>query len=160
MKENAMYFGKNEIYEKIRSLGGQWNDSKERPLVCLIESTECKGLYWAIPVGDLGHRNDQAVERIERFMNYPEEDLRSCYYHIGRTNKKSIFFISDVIPITEAYIDREYNGYDGQQYIIKNPNLIKELTRKLYRILAFESSRNNYFRQRITDVKNALISEL
>lgn len=49
MKEKAMYFAKNEIYDKIRKSGEQWNDSKERPIVCLIESKETKGLYSAIP---------------------------------------------------------------------------------------------------------------
>ena len=34
MIKNAMYFAKKEIYDLIRSLGGQWNDAKERPIVC------------------------------------------------------------------------------------------------------------------------------
>lgn len=160
MQEKALYFGKSEIYQMIRDVGGQWNDSKERPLVCLIESAEYKGLFWAIPVGKWDHRNEQAQERIQKFMSYPDDDLRSCYYHVGNTTYKSIFFISDVIPITEKYIEKEYMGYDKKLYVIKNRKLIKALTKKLKRILAFESSRNNYFRQHITDVKNILIQEL
>jgi hypothetical protein len=160
MRENAMYFGTNEIYKKIRSLGGVWNDSKERPLVCLIESTEIKGLFWAIPVGKWDHRDDAGKKRYLKFMSYPENDLRSCYYHLGNTTTKSIFFISDVIPITYKYIEREYTGYDNNLYIIKNHKLVQAITDKLLRILAFESSKENYFRQRITDIKRVLISEL
>jgi hypothetical protein len=93
-------------------------------------------------------------------MSYTEDDLRSCYYHVGKTTGKSIFFISDVIPITGKYIDREYTGFDKKVYVIKNPNLIKTLTAKLTRILAYESSKNNYFRQHITDIKHILVSEL
>lgn len=160
MKENAMYFGKNDIYQKIRDVGGQWNDSKERPIVCLIESTEKAGLYWAIPVGSWKHRNLEAQQRINKFLSYPDDDLRSCYYHVGKTTIKSIFFISDVIPITDKYIEREYQGYDNKLYVIKNNNLLQSLEKKLKKILAFEASQNNYFRQHITDVKKLLIEEL
>ncbi|MFW6016435.1 MAG: hypothetical protein ACOCRK_08345 [bacterium] len=160
MEERAMYFGNRNIYQTIRNIGGKWNDSKERPLVCLIESTEKQGLFWAIPVGNFNHRDKEGQDRIYRYMSYPNEDLRSCYYHVGKTTVKSIFFISDVIPITEKYIEKEYMGFNNKIYIIKNQNLIQALTEKLTRILTFESSRNNYFRQRITDVKNFLIGEL
>lgn len=115
-------------------------------------------MFWAIPVGDWSHRNSGAQNRIKQFLNYADSDLRSCYYHVGRTNIKSIFFISDAIPITEKYIAREYIGYDNSIHIIKNPNLISELNRKLGRILAFENSKPNYFRQKITAVKTYLIS--
>lgn len=160
MKEKSMYFAKNEIYEKIREAGGIWNDSKIRPIVCLIESTECPGLYWAIPVGMYNHRDRQALDRIEAFLNCDENDLRSCYYHIGNTTTKSIFFISDVIPITKKYISRDYLGYDKKPFTIKNKKLLSQLNRKLNRILSFENSRNNYFRQHITSIKNLLIEEL
>lgn len=31
MTEHAIYFGKPEIYQTIRTLGGTWNDIKENP---------------------------------------------------------------------------------------------------------------------------------
>lgn len=68
--------------------------------------------------------------------------------------------MSDVVPITDKYIDRDYLGYNNQQYIILNPKLIAELERKLWRILKYENSKPNYFRQHITDVKIFLLSEL
>lgn len=160
MREKGMYFGKEDIYQKIREIGGVWNDSKDRPIVCLIESSEKDGLYWAIPVGNWNHRDQDAKDRINRYLQYPENDLRSCYYHIGKTTVKSIFFISDVIPITSYYIERDYLGFDKNQYVIKNKKLIGELEKKLKRILAFENIKNNYFRQRITDLKKILIEEL
>jgi hypothetical protein len=75
------------------------------------------------------------------------------------TSEKSIFFISDAIPITDKYIDRQYLSY-SRHYIIKNPNLISELNRKLKKVLSYENARPNYFRQHITDVKMYLLSEL
>lgn len=161
MIENGMYFGKPELYDLIRNNGGQWNDSKERPLFCCVESREQKGLYWAIPVGNWDHRSDSAKLRIQSYINRPEKDIASCYYHLGRTDVRSIFFISDAIPITDKYIDREYiNHFTSSIHIVRNSNLISELNRKLSRILAYENSKNNYFRQHISDVKKKLISEL
>ena len=161
MQQYGMYFGKEDLYELIRATGGVWNDSKERPLVCMIKSLECEGLYWAIPVGNWNHRNKAAQDRIKKFMEYPETDMRSCYYHVGNTDQKSIFFISDVIPISDRYIEREYiNPFSHKIHIIQNNELITAVEKKLKKVLAFENSRPNYFRQHITDVKNAIIKEL
>lgn len=158
MIEKAMYFGKAKIYELIRSLGGEWNDTKERPIVCLIKSTESNNLYWAIPVGNWNHRTPQAKDRIMRYINSDPRKIHSCFYHVGNTTTKSIFFISDAIPITDEYIEREYLGYNSQVFIIKNPKLIQELERKLKRILSYEYDNKNYFRQHITDIKNYLLN--
>ena len=161
MIEYALYFGKKEFYDIIRNVGGVWNDSKERPLVCLLKLSENDNIYWAIPMGNLDHRDENAKRRIEKFLSYTNKDIRSCFYHIGRTDVYSIFFISDAVPITDKYIERNYIGkYTGKQYVIKNKNLIFELERKLKRILSWENSRPNYFRQHITDIKNYLVKEL
>ena len=160
MEEKSIYFAKHDIYSKIKRVGGIWNDSKDRPIVCLLESKECNGLYWAIPMGDWNHRNELAKNRILKYLNYPKNDIRSCYYHLGRTTTKSIFFISDVIPITEEYISKPYKGFDKKVYTIKNQDLLNELEYKLSRILTMENNKNNYFRQHITDIKMLLISEI
>ena len=161
MIEHALYFGKKEFYDIIRNVGGVWNDTKERPLVSLLKLSENDNIYWAIPMGNLDHRDENAKRRIEKFLSYTNKDIRSCFYHIGRTDVYSIFFISDAVPITDKYIERNYIGkYTGKQYVIKNKNLIFELERKLKRILSWENSRPNYFRQHITDIKNYLVKEL
>ena len=160
MQECGLYFGKPEFYDLVRSAGGQWNDTKERPLVCMMKSLEHEGLYWAIPVGNWEHRSDEAKARIERYMSFPKDDLRSCFYHVGKTDVKSIFFVSDTLPIIDRYLDREYLGkFTGKHYVIKNERLIHAVSGKLKRVLAFEKNRPNYFRQHITDVKNCLIDE-
>lgn len=126
MEQNGMYFGKSEFYQLIRDIGGVWNHAKERPLVCLIKSTENDKIYWAISVGNWEHRDEIAKQRILRFLSCEENDIRSCYYHIGNTDVSSIFFISDTVPIIEKYIDREYIGkYTGNIYVIKNNRLKK-----------------------------------
>ena len=160
MKKNGMYYVTEEYKKLINLLGGEWNDKKKRPIVCLVPSSENKKLYWAIPVGKVNHRDDKALERIKFYMDKDKRDIRSCFYHIGRTTNKSIFFITDAIPITEKYILEEHVGADLQHFILKNPNLITTLNYKLKRFLKFETERPNYFRQHITDIKNYLLKEL
>ena len=53
-------------------------------------------------------KGGKSKERIQKFIQYNKKDIRSCFYHIGNTNEKSIFFISDVVPITDKYIDKEF----------------------------------------------------
>lgn len=158
MIQNGMYYMTDEYKDLICSLGGEWNDRKKRPIVCLLQSTENPALYWAIPVGKVNHRDNEALKRINTYMAY--KDIRSCYYHIGRTTNKSIFFISDVTPITNRYISEEHLGADNKHYILKNPKLISVLETKLKRILSWERANPNYFRQHITNTKNYLINEL
>ena len=166
--KKGIYFAKNAFYQIIKNVGGEWNDQKERPLVALIPSNVNPEIYWAIPMGDYDHRTEPQKKRIKSYMNRGNTDISSCYYHVGKTDKKSIFFISDVVPITLNYIEREYligKGETRQQYIIKNPNLIKELERKVGRIISFEknyvaSKGQPKFRQRILDIHNYLLAEL
>ena len=160
---NGMYF-LNEIKKLIKDVGGEGNDNKERPVVALIQSEDDPTIYWAIPVGDAEHRSDEQMERIKKFIDCPKSDIRHNYYHIGKTDKTSIFFISDVVPITPAYIDREYLTFNSHHYIIKNKQLLLDLTDKLKRILSFEQSKIKqsgkfYFRQNIYGIYEMMLSE-
>lgn len=158
--EKGLYYATPEFVKFVQAQGGSWNDIKHRPIVCLIESTECSGLFWAIPMGKFDHRDTAQQQRIQDYIDCDTTDIRSCYYHIGRTTSKSIFFISDAIPITDEFIAEEHIGPDGIPFVIKNPKLISELNRKLLRILSDENSMPNKYRQHITDVKTALIKKL
>ena len=159
MTEYGVFFPTDEFKAMIRSQGGEWNDTKQRPLVCLLKSSENDKLYWAIPMGDMTHRKEEQRERIMSYINLPSRDIRSCYYHIGKTDKESLFFVSDAIPITDKYVDRAY-VVNGVSYQIKNEAVLRSLRTKLLRILSVENRNPNKFRQHISDVKAYLINEL
>ncbi len=161
MQEHGIYFATKEFYQLIRNLGSQWDDIKTRPIICLLKSKESPQLYWAIPMGNWNHRNQSAKSRITSYLNLDSSNIQSCFYHVGKSNISSIFFISDVIPITDKYIKQEYlNKYNQKIYIIKNHKLLSELEQKLNRILFWEEKHPNYFRQHITTLKNYLLNEL
>ncbi len=157
MIERGLYYLKQSYSDVIRAAGGEWHDSKHRPVVCLLRSSENPSIYWAIPMGKYNHRDKKQLERLRWYLSLPQKDLRSCYYHVGRTTAKSIFFISDTVPITEEYILESHLGPDGRHFIIKNPKLIAELERKLLRLLSVENADHNHFRQHITDIKDYLL---
>ena len=160
MLEHAMYYLKPSYFNLVRSLGGKWGDTKQRPVVCLIRSTENPDLYWAIPVGRFDHRDQAAIKRVNFYLNCSNDDIRSCFYHIGRTDQKSIFMVSKALPITDKYIDRTYRVGSNPVFIIKNTALLSDLQKKLVRILAFENSRKDYFEQHITTIKQYLLNEM
>ncbi len=158
--ENGVYFLKKGLYDVIRKVGGICQDRKERPVVAIVPSVEDNKIYWAIPMGDLSHRTTEQLERLQGYLNSPDKMLRSCFYHIGNTDKKSLFFISDVLPITAEYVERAYIAHNNP-LIIKNKKLIAELNRKVTRILAFEkdylrTKGKPYFRQNIYGIYNEL----
>ena len=161
---NGVYFLKRELYDVIHSVDGICSDKKERPVIALVPSLDNDKIFWAIPMGDLSHRTDEQVERLKSFIDRPDKDIRSCFYHIGNTDKKSIFFISDVIPVTDEYIQRPYLSCN-RHVEIKNKKLIAELTRKISRILAYEKAymakeNKPHFRQNIYGIYNVLIGKL
>jgi len=163
IQPNGLYF-LYEIKELVNGIGGVYNDPKERPVAALIQSDDDPTIYWSIPVGDVAHRTEEQMKRIKKFLDYPETDMRHHYYHIGKTDKDSIFFVSDAIPITPAYIAEEYRTFNSQHYIIKNKQLISDLSRKLKRILSFEKAKQkqtgkHYFRQNIYGAYDVMLGE-
>lgn len=161
MREHGLYVLKRDFLELVHNLGGDcdYYTGNKRPIYCCIKDNRIDGLYWAIPTSDISHRDDAQRQYYEMCLKCQDTDLRSCYYHIGRTTKESLYKISSCFPITEKYIDHEFTSCD-KHVVIKRAETVNEIERKLRRILAFESRRPNYFPQHITDIKAYLIKEL
>ena len=161
MVENGLYILKSDFFVIMDELKCDFdrNNGLKRPVYCCIKDNKIEGLYWAIPTSDLTHRTEEQIEKYDRYINMPSDDLRSCYYHIGYTTRKAVYKISSCFPVTDKYVLHAFCSC-GQPVILKNSGIVAELERKLKRILSFENSKNNYFPQRITDIKNYLINEL
>lgn len=65
--------------------------------------------------------------------------------------------ISSCFPVLESYVERPFTSY-GQPVVMKRREKIMEIETKLKRILAFEANRPDYFPQKITTLKNYLLS--
>lgn len=159
--EHGLYIIKNEYSAIVRSVNGDFDfaDGSKRPVYCCIQDNQIAGLYWMIPTTDLGHRSADQTEKYNRFLELPDDDLRSCYYHLGKTTRPAVFKISSCYPIIDKYVDHEFTSC-GKHVVMRRAETVKEIERKLKRILAFESRRPNYFPQHITDLKSEMLKQL
>jgi len=110
MKPTGFYKLTQNYFDIIKQIGGTYRDNKERPIYCCMHDKKCADIYWAIPTSDISHRASEQLERIKRLCVLPERDIRSCYYHLGHTNRPAIFRISSVLPVTDKYISSEYTS--------------------------------------------------
>ena len=158
MKKTGFYKLSLEYFELVAGLGGMYRDRKDRPVYCCLQDKKHSDIYWAIPMSDISHRAPEQLDRIKRYCDLPDRDIRSCFYHLGQTNRSAIFKISNVLPVTEKYISGEYIS-QGTHLVLKNEKLIAEIERKLSRILFDESRHPDKYEQRITSVYLYLTNE-
>ena len=159
MKPTGFYKLSSEYLTLVRRLGGIYRDNKERPVYCCIQDRDNPEIYWAIPTSDIAHRTPEQLERIKRYCSFEVRDIRSCYYHIGHTNRPAIFKISNVLPVTEKHIDGEYIS-QGTHLVLRDKKLIAEIERKLSRILFDESRHPNKYEQHISSAYSFLADEI
>lgn len=155
MKPTGFYKLSTQYMDLVKELGGIYRDSKERPVYCCLQDKDCPEIFWAIPTSDISHRSKEQLDRINHFCGLPSRDIRSCYYHIGHTNRPAIYRISNVLPITINYIDGEYIS-QGKHLVLRNEKLISEITRKLSRILFDEKRHPNKYEQHISSIYSYL----
>lgn len=161
MVENGLYIIKQDYFDMIKGVGADIEDSdaSRRPVYCCIKDRTTPGIYWAIPTSDWSHRSKAQQQKYMDYISKPESDLRHSYYHIAYTTKKAVYKISSCFPITESYVDHEFLS-QGKHVVLKSKKEVEGIEKKLRKILAFESRKNNYFSQHITDIKNVLMKEM
>ena len=153
MTQSGFYKLSQKYINLIKDLGGAYRDNRERPIYCCIQDKDCPSIYWAIPTSSISNRPSAQLDRVRRLCELPDRDIRSCYYHIGHTNRPAIFKVSNVLPITAAYIDGEYTS-QGSHLILRDKRLIVEIQRKLSRILFDENLHPNKYEQHISSIYN------
>ena len=158
MKPTGFYKLSPEYIALVRELGGTYRDSKERPVYCCLQDKDFPNIFWAIPTSNISHRSPEQLERIKRLCALPNRDIRSCYYHMGHTNRPAIYKISNVLPVTADYVDGEYIS-QGIHLALRGTRLIAEITRKLSRILFDESRHPNKYEQHISSIYTFLVKK-
>ena len=151
MKQSGFYKLSWRYIYLVKDCGGTYKDDKERPIYCCIQDRDCADIYWAIPTSTISNRTSAQLNRIKMLCDLPDRDIRSCYYHIGHTNRPAIYKISNALPITESFINSEYIS-QGSHLILRDKKLIAELKRKLSRILFDEKRHPNKYEQHISSL--------
>ena len=151
MKITGFYTLSQSYIEIIKKAGGKYDDEKSRPVYCCFQDELNENIFWAIPTSSI---TPSKLERVKRYCAYKTSDIRSCYYHIGHTNKPAIFKVSSAMPVTREYITEFISK--GEHLGLENNKMIAELNRKLRRILVVENAHPNKFEQHITAIYNCL----
>ncbi len=157
MVENGFYLLDQSYINLIKQLGGKYNDSKSRPMFCCIKDNKNDGLYWLIPTSDYDHRTQSQKNRINSYLQ--GSGIQRAFYYVGQTNKKALFKISNVLPVSEKYITREYTSC-GVHLILQDKKQISEIKKKLLKILSYENKFPNKLEQKITAVKEHICKEI
>lgn len=157
METGCFYLVKEDFFTKFTQSGSTFKYNKGgRPTYCCFEDNKYKGLFWAIPTSTLTGKD---LHRINTYLSADESDIRHAYYHIGYTNRKAIFCISNAFPITDQYILRAYTT-EGIPLELKREKQKAEIRKKLLKILTYENQFPNKLESHITDIKNVLLKEL
>lgn len=102
IQENGFYIIDDQYFKDFEDPFLKRNDAENRPhYYCFKE--EGTSMFWLIP---LSFQVDKCKKEIEKKR---QENKRCDYYYILKiAGRESAFLISDMFPITEKYIKREY----------------------------------------------------
>lgn len=160
MKEHGLYIlNADMVRESVRAAGGQFHENKARPVYCCVQDKRAPGLYYAIPTSDWRQRTPQQQQKILGYDRLPQGDFRRNYYHIGETNRTSVFLVSDMVPITAKHIDHAFTVND-RPVVIQDKKLIADLRAKTTEVLRYEARNPNKLRQHISAVRDNLTREV
>lgn len=157
MVENGFYVIDESYGKLVKSLGGEYENEKSRPIFCCLRDQNVNGLYWLIPTSDLSHRTPEQIQRYVDLSNV--KDIRQAYYYVGHTTIPALFKISKVLPVSDKYISHEYLWH-GAHVIMQDEIQIAEIKLRLQRILVYESLHPNRLEQKITAVREYICREL
>jgi len=123
MVENGLYKIKDKYYidfphdMHIHNKGG-------RPFYYAVKDSH--GIYWLIPISSQVDVYKKRIDVVEA-----KRGKGNCIaYHIGIiANKERAFRISNMLPVTDEYVDGEFE-IDGTPYVVGDVKLIREISEK------------------------------
>lgn len=130
MRERGFYIIKDEFFVRMNEPFLKGNKNECRPHYYCFEDD---GVIWMIPLSS-------QIEKYELIINKRKQRDMSCdILHILTLddNRKSVFLIQDIFPITEEYIEREYLLHGNHLMLTseKSARLIEKKARKVIRLL-------------------------
>lgn len=129
MKTSGFYIVKEQFFEEMEDPFLKGNKGENRPHYYCLQDND--GIYWMIPLSS-------RVEKYKKIMDKKIKQGKSCdILHIVKLDddRKSVFLIQDMFPITKKYIEREYT-ISGNHLILTSEHVVKEIDKKARKILA------------------------
>lgn len=134
---NSMYIIDDSYFIDFPDSYLKGNKDANRPHYYCFKGSQ-PGLYWVIPMST-------KIEKFKRIMQKKAEQKKPCdsIHILTIANKESAFIISDMFPITEDYITREYT-INGIPLQLKNHKDIKVIDKKARKVLALLRSGHKF----------------
>ena len=155
MNENGLYTIKDKFFEDFPDKYLKGNKEGNRPHYYSFKDKKT-GLNWVIP----------CTTKVQRCRNIEAKDIKKygrCdkFHFIYFGKKENVILIQDMFPITEEYIDREYEIF-GKPWIIKSKKELMEIETKVKRIMKLIRNNVNYMPTRadVLKIEQELISKI
>ena len=129
MKRTGFYVIKDQFFEDMQDPYLKRNKKESRPHYYCFEDMNT-GIYWMIPLSS-------RIEKYKRIMEQKEKTGKPCdILHIVRLDhgRESVFLIQDMFPITEDYIEREYQ-IAGNHLMLTSEHAIRDIEKKARKII-------------------------
>jgi len=129
MKKTGFYIIKEKFFIDTADPYLKRNKQENRPHYYCFRDTK-DGVYWMIPLSS-------KVEKYRTIMNKRVANNKPCdTLHIVEldNNRKSVFLIQDIFPITDEYIEREYT-VNGTPLMLTSEHTVREIDRKARRVI-------------------------
>lgn len=126
--EHGLYIIEDQFYLDFPDEYLKQNKEENRPhYYCFKENNA--GIYWMIPLS-------LQYEKCEKEIEKKKKEGKPCdYYHVlNIAGGKKAFLISDMFPITDKYIKREYT-LGGVHFILLDNSQINTINKKAKRVL-------------------------
>ena len=124
MKQRGFYIIKDSFFEDMNEPYLKGNKKESRPHYYCLEDSR-SGIYWMIPLSS-------NVKKYENIIKKKLQTRGTCdTLHIAELadNRKSVFLIQDIFPITEKYIEREYI-IAGNHLMLTSVHIANEVEKK------------------------------
>ena len=103
MKKTGFYIIKDDFFAEVNDPYLKGNKEQNRPHYYCFEDSE-NGIYWMIPLSS-------RIDKYQRIIDKRLAAGKPCdtlYIVELDNNRKNVFLIQDIFPITADYIEREY----------------------------------------------------
>jgi hypothetical protein len=126
LKNSGVYTIKEEFFEKHQDKYLSENRGTGRPYYYVYKDKKIDGIYWLIPMST---KLEKAINKIN--TQYGGNEEKCPFYVINTQQKKSVFLIGNVFPITEKYIESEFiETLTNKPLVIKDTKLIQKIEKK------------------------------
>lgn len=129
MKKTGFYIIEDDFFAEVNDPYLKGNKEQNRPHYYCFEDSE-NGIYWMIPLSS-------RIDKYQRIIDKRLAAGKPCdtlYIVELDNNRKNVFLIQDIFPITADYIKREYT-IAGNPMMLTSEHVAREIEKRARRVV-------------------------